>query len=86
MIEMTPDEQQSELEEAAAKQALEACYRYWQIYTERRCLEGAQTKAVMWLEDNCSGHMMCFTRGEHKQSLKDCISGFDKLDNPFCLY
>jgi hypothetical protein len=75
-------------EAAAAATALEACYAYWLLYTKRRAIEGDYNTALIWLQNDENGHMMCFTRGEYAHTLRDCIAGVARLDrsNPFSLY
>jgi len=66
-------------EEIAAAVALEACLKYWRLYTKRRCLEDGYNTAVVWVQDNQSGNMAIFTRGEHAQHLKNFVEDLNTL-------
>jgi len=66
-------------EEKAAADALDACYKYWRLYTERCCSEGNYNNAVVWLQDNQSGHTVIFTRGEHAQHLQNFVEDLSTL-------
>lgn len=70
-------------EEKAGADALEACYKYWKLYTKRKREDGIHNTAVIWIQDNRTGHMMCFTRGEYGQDLVECIENLNKLSNHF---
>ena len=64
----------SEEEETAGRDALEACYTYWKLYTTREAIKSNYETAVVWIQDNENGHFFCFSRGEYAQQIKDSVN------------
>jgi len=70
----------TEEEEKAGRDALDACYTYWKLYTAREAKRSNYNTAVIWIQDNENGHFFCFSRGEYVQQIKDSVNRLNFSD------